>query len=97
MMMATLEVWRENSLPIHIQLLNDLRQKVMTGVLQPHERLPSEWELVATLGISRATVQHAWQAAEQEGLIYRVPGKFVTRAVIPGRIFFYDPEGNLIA
>jgi GntR family transcriptional regulator, arabinose operon transcriptional repressor len=73
--MAMLEVWRENSLPLHIQLLNDLRHKVMTGVLQPHERLPSEWELVTTLGISRATVQHAWQAAEQEGLIYRVAGK----------------------
>lgn len=75
MVTMLLDISRENSLPLHIQLLDDLRHKVMTGVLQPHKRLPSEWELVTTLGISRATVQRAWQAAEQEGLIYRIPGK----------------------
>ena len=47
----------------------------MTGALKAHERLPSEWEIVTELGISRATIQRAWQAAQQEGLIYRVAGK----------------------
>src|SRR5690606_4716064 len=69
------EISRESSLPLHIQLLDDLRHQVMTGALKAHERLPSEWELVSTLGISRATIQRAWQAAQQEGLIYRVAGK----------------------
>lgn len=69
------ELSRESSLPLHLQLLDDLRQQIITGVLKAHERLPSEWELVSTLGISRATVQRAWQAAQQEALIYRVPGK----------------------
>jgi GntR family transcriptional regulator of arabinose operon len=73
--MIASELSRESSLPLHIQLLEDLRQQIMTGVLKAHERLPSEWELVNSLGISRATVQRAWQAAQQEGLIYRVPGK----------------------
>jgi GntR family transcriptional regulator of arabinose operon len=75
MVMIRLDISRENSLPLHIQLLDDLRHKIITGIIQPHERLPSEWELVTSLGISRATVQRAWQAAEGEGLIYRVPGK----------------------
>jgi GntR family transcriptional regulator, arabinose operon transcriptional repressor len=70
-----LDISHENSLPLHVQLLDDLRHKIITGVIPPHKRLPSEWELVKSLGISRATVQRAWQAAEQEGLIYRVAGK----------------------
>lgn len=69
------ELSRESSLPLHIQLLDDLRQQIMTGALKAHERLPSEWEIVTELGISRATIQRAWQAAQQEGLIYRVAGK----------------------
>jgi GntR family transcriptional regulator of arabinose operon len=73
--MTNLEISHDNSLPLHIQLLHDLRHKIMNGILKPHERLPSEWELVESLNISRATIQRAWQAAEQEGLIYRVPGK----------------------
>jgi DNA-binding LacI/PurR family transcriptional regulator len=73
--MPLLEISRENSLPLHIQLLDDLRHKIMSGVLKPHERLPGEWELVNSLDISRATIQRAWQAAEQEGLIYRIAGK----------------------
>lgn len=82
--MISLEISRENSLPLHIQLLNDLRHKVITGVLPPHERLPSEWEIVSALGISRATIQRAWQAAEQESLIYRIAGKgtFVAQPTI---------------
>jgi GntR family transcriptional regulator of arabinose operon len=75
MVMATLEISHDNSLPLHIQLLDDLRHKIINGILKPHERLPSEWELVEQLDISRATIQRAWQAAEQEGLIYRIPGK----------------------
>ncbi len=66
---------RESSLPLHIQLLDDLRHQIMTGSLKAHERLPSEWEIVSELGISRATIQRAWQGAQQEGLIYRVAGK----------------------
>lgn len=69
------EISRDSSLPLHIQLLDDLRHQILTGVLKAHERLPSEWELVNALGISRATIQRAWQAAQQEGLIYRVAGK----------------------
>ncbi len=83
--MSGFKVQRDSSLPLHIQLLDELRHKVMTGVLKPHERLPGEWELASELDISRATLQKAWQAAEEEGLIYRVPGKgtFVAKPSAP--------------
>ncbi|MDX2161048.1 MAG: GntR family transcriptional regulator [bacterium] len=73
--MMPFAITRDSSLPLHMQLLDELRHKVMTGVLKPHERLPGEWELATELDISRATVQKAWQTAEEEGLIYRIPGK----------------------
>lgn len=66
---------KESSLPLHIQLLDDLRHKIMTGQLAPNTQLPGEWELVNQLTISRATIQRAWQSAQEEGLIYRVAGK----------------------
>lgn len=83
--MTVFEIVRDSSLPLHMQLLDELRHKVMTGVLKPDERLPGEWELSNELNISRATVQKAWQTAEEEGLIYRIPGKgtFVAQPSAP--------------
>lgn len=83
--MVTFQVSKESSLPLHIQLLDELRHKIMTGALQPHEQLPGEWELVKDLEISRATIQRAWQAAQEEGLIYRVAGKGTFVAEAPAR------------
>ncbi|NPV66896.1 MAG: GntR family transcriptional regulator [Anaerolineae bacterium] len=66
---------KTSSLPLHTQLLNELRHAILSGRLKPHDRLPGEFELVEQLGISRTTIQKAWDAAEDEGLIYRVPAK----------------------
>jgi GntR family transcriptional regulator of arabinose operon len=73
--MIDFKISKDSSLPLHIQLLDELRHKIISGVLKPHDVLPSEWELVQTLNISRATIQRAWQAAQDEGLLYRVAGK----------------------
>lgn len=73
--MSEFNISHQSSLPLHLQLLDELRHKIKSGVLKPHDRLPGEWELVETLNISRATIQRAWQAAQDEGLIYRVMGK----------------------
>jgi GntR family transcriptional regulator, arabinose operon transcriptional repressor len=73
--MIRFQISKDSSLPLHMQLLDDLRHKIMVGELKPHEQLPGEWELVNDLSISRATIQKAWQSAQEEGLIYRVAGK----------------------
>lgn len=73
--MIEFKISKDSSLPLHIQLLDELRHKIMIGQLKPHDQLPGEWEMVNTLNISRATIQRAWQSAQEEGLIYRVPGK----------------------
>jgi len=73
--MIDFQISKESSLPLHVQLLDELRHKIMSGQLKPHDQLPGEWELVDSLNISRATIQRAWQAAQDEGLLYRVTGK----------------------
>lgn len=73
--MLDFTIVKESSLPLHLQLLDELRQHIQAGTLKPNDRLPGEWELVQALDISRATIQRAWQAAQEEGLIYRIAGK----------------------
>jgi len=73
--MIQFKLTRDSSLPLHRQLLNELRHAILTGELQPHDPLPGENELVEQLGVSRATIRRAWQDALTEELIYRVPGK----------------------
>lgn len=75
MYMITFTISKTSPLPLHTQLLDDLRHKVLTGIFKPHDQLPGEWELAERLDISRATIQKAWHSAEEENLIYRVPGK----------------------
>lgn len=95
--MIKFQISKTSSLPLHIQLLDDLRHKIIVGDLKPHDQLPGEWELVNDLNISRATIQRAWQTAQEEGLIYRVAGKgtFVAEKVQRGErvtIGFIIPE-----
>jgi DNA-binding LacI/PurR family transcriptional regulator len=73
--MIDFQISKDSPLPLHVQLLDELRHKIVTGQLKPHDMLPGEWEFVEALHISRATLQRAWQAAREEGLIYRVAGK----------------------
>ncbi len=95
--MSEFNISHESSLPLHLQLLDELRHKIKSGLLKPHDRLPGEWELVEALNISRATIQRAWQAAQEEGLIYRVAGKgtFVAEPPVTNAreiIGFFIPE-----
>ncbi|MCC6800110.1 MAG: GntR family transcriptional regulator [Anaerolineae bacterium] len=73
--MVQFRLTRDSSLPLHRQLLNELRHAILSGELQPHDQLPGEIELVEQLGVSRATIRRAWQDALEEELIYRVTGK----------------------
>jgi GntR family transcriptional regulator, arabinose operon transcriptional repressor len=66
---------KESPVPLHTQLLNELRRAILNGELKAHSRIGSEPELARTLNISRTTIRQAWEDAEAEGLLYRVHGK----------------------
>ena len=50
---------------------DELRQQIDGGRLPPGSRLPSEPELAAELGVSRATLRDALRALEDEGALRR--------------------------
>lgn len=66
--------------PIYIQLAEQIKIDIISGNLQPGERLLSVRELALKSQINPNTVQRALAELEQTGLVYteRTNGKFVT-------------------
>ncbi|CAD6550329.1 HTH-type transcriptional repressor NagR [Paraburkholderia kirstenboschensis] len=64
------------------QVKHHIRGIIESGARQAGERLPSELDLVATLGVSRMTVNRALRELAHEGLVTRVSGvgTFVAQA-----------------
>lgn len=74
-LVASFSISRKKSVPYHEQLLNQLRELILSSRLSEGDRLPSESEFSRALEISRNTVRQALSSAESEGLINRVMGK----------------------
>ena len=68
---------------IHQQLLESLRQR--TAALPVGSRFPTEHELCAEFGVSRATINKVMVKLTEDGVLTRTPrkGSFVMRAVKP--------------
>lgn len=71
---------RDSVIPLHRQILNQMRYLILSGLWPPGARVPSEAAFQRHLNVSRNTIRQALANAEREGLIERVPGKgtFVT-------------------
>ena len=69
------------SAPLHAQIKNTLRARILDGSYAPLSQLPSESELGASFDVSRITVRQALRDLQREGLIYTLQGKgsFVSR------------------
>ena len=61
--------------PIYEHIKFSLRRLILSGTMQPDERLPSVRELSAQLAVNPNTVQRAYRELEAEGYIYSVAGK----------------------
>ena len=61
--------------PIYEQVQEGLRRLLVTGAIAPGEKLPSVRQLAGELAINPNTIQRAYEALEQEGYVYSVPGK----------------------
>ena len=68
-------------LPLYYQIREVLREQIAEGSYAPHERLPSESELIESFGVSRITVRQALRDLQKEGLVFTIQGKgsFVTK------------------
>ena len=66
---------RDSAVPLYYQIKESLKEKIESGTLEPHERLPSERDLENKYGISRMTARQALTELESEGYVYREQGK----------------------
>jgi DNA-binding GntR family transcriptional regulator len=60
--------------PLRVQVLDSLRQGIISGRLAPGARL-TERELTEMLGVSRTVIREALRQLETEGLVANVPNK----------------------
>ncbi|MEC1262596.1 GntR family transcriptional regulator [Bacillus swezeyi] len=61
--------------PIYLQIVNQLKEHIVKGVLSESEPLPSIRNLAKELKISVITTKRAYDELEKEGFIVTVAGK----------------------
>jgi len=68
-----LRVDRSLPAPLHAQLDQALRGRILSGAVAPGTRLPSSRTLAAELGVARTTVLQALEALQAEGYLVAAP------------------------
>lgn len=68
-----LRVDRKTSAPLHAQIDQALRSRILSGSVRPGARLPSSRSLAAELGVARTTVLQALEALQAEGYLVAAP------------------------
>lgn len=73
----------DNNRPIYIQLVEQIRIKIVSGEIKQGERLPSVRELALIAKVNPNTMQKALVELEIEKLVYteRTNGKYVTNDI----------------
>ena len=64
-----------DSQPIYSQIKDGLRRMIVSGVMEPGEKLPSVRAMAMDLAINPNTIHRAYSELEAEGFIYSIPGK----------------------
>ncbi|ANU22921.1 GntR family transcriptional regulator [Planococcus donghaensis] len=59
---------------LYLQVIDRMKQDIAAGVYKEKEKLPSEFELSKTLGVSRATLREALRLLEEDNIIVRRHG-----------------------
>lgn len=65
----------QGTMAIYEQIVNQMKNQIVTGVLQAGEALPSIRALAGELQVSVITTKRAYEELEKEGLIRSVAGK----------------------
>ena len=64
------------SMPIYEQIINQIRDAVVSGELKAGDGMPSIRVLAKELAVSVITTKRAYEELEKEGVIESVPGGF---------------------
>lgn len=88
---------RSSHTPLYIQLYKAFVRAIRRGDIDAGSKLPTEYELINSLGVSRVVVRQAYDALVRDGLIIRERGRgtFVRATnygVFMGKLFSYQEE-----
>lgn len=85
-------------LPIYLQIVEDIKEKIKTGALKPGDAIPSENALCETYKVSRMTVRKGLAILINEEYITSIPGKgsFVNEPDSEKYTLYYNEMSNLI-
>jgi GntR family transcriptional regulator len=74
------QIDQKSGIPIYVQIMDQIKHLIATGVLQPGQQLPTIRELAVELTINLHTVAHAYAELEREEFltIQRGRGTFIT-------------------
>ena len=73
--MLPLRISASSGVPVYLQLEQQIKQAIASGLLHSGDALPSTRRTAAELRINPNTVARAFQNLEREGVIRTVPGK----------------------
>src|SRR5690606_39169125 len=68
-------LWQTHSRPMYLQIILQIKQKILVGDWQSGQALPSIRELAAETSVSLITIKRAYLELEHEGLIVTQQGK----------------------
>ena len=82
-----LQSLRRQAVPLHVEVAEMFRHRIMSRELPSGARLPALSELTEKLGVARMTIKQAMDSLEDEGLIERHAGRgtFVRDVDLPER------------
>jgi GntR family transcriptional regulator len=72
---ADAKVVAMSAVPMHAQIREIIRRRVLDGTYAPHSQMPSESQMMEAFSVSRITVRQALGDLQKEGLIFKVAGK----------------------
>jgi GntR family transcriptional regulator len=81
--MLSLRISASSGVPVYLQIEQQIRQSIASGLLCAGDALPSTRKLAAELRINPNTVARAFQNLERSGAIRTVPGGGTYVAALP--------------
>lgn len=71
----------DDKLPIYLQIINYIKNEIITGSLKPGDKLQSVRELSSQLKVNPNTIARVYQELEREGVTYtqRGMGTFIKK------------------
>ena len=61
--------------PVYEQIVDQVEQMILSGLMRPGEQLPSVRSLSLELSITPNTIQKAYAELDGRGIIYTLPGR----------------------